>query len=217
MRIVHPSSLHGYPLITLPTCRGYGSTSGGEHGTDVGGRGQPRQSALAGSVPNTTLPSSHYLASSAFLAFAASSNASSYLSSYLTSYLTSYPSSYLSSYDSFGTYIRSVTYFDGTTTTLPSAFGTHPPGQGAEGQPHGAQHYPGLPEFIFVRVPSPPFVPSCWECSHHVRVPPPAPAVVSFQADHLGGCVVHFYSSFYDAAHQWWLANEATIVKTLKA
>jgi hypothetical protein len=36
------------------------------------------------------------------------------------------------------------------------------------------------------------------------------------QMDNLGACVVHFYNSFYDAAHYWWTENEQSIVKALK-
>lgn len=189
----NPSQASTADESTLPS--GQPSVLAGYHAGST--TGTPRQSALAGSTANTRLPSSHYLASSAFLSFLASSTTSSYSGSYsgsyFSSYLSSYGSSYLSSYNSFGSYLTSVVYFDGTTTTLPPEFGRAgsdvgyvPGGQQAAGQHQGApQHQPDLPEFIF--------------------------------ADHLGGCVVHFYSSFYDAAHRWWEANEATIVKVLKA
>lgn len=163
---------------------GVGSGSelrGGAAGT---GYRQPGQSVLSGSTANAGLPSSQFIATSAFLAF--SSQLSSYgISSSLSSYLTSYPSSYLSSYSSYGVVsTRSVTYFDGNSTSLDSFNKAHNAARERSGADSGQHGHPALPEFVAL--------------------------------DNLGGCVVHFYNSFYDAAHSWWTDNEPSIVKALK-
>jgi len=191
-----------------PSQAGHGSAGGGSHADYAGlaagsgarygsgGEAHPRpagNSVLSGSTANAGLPSSQFLATSAFLAFASASSSfgvSSFGSSYLSSYLTSYPSSYLSSYSSYGQTSGTLTYFGSTTTDLhqrnragqAGAAGFAPGTDG--GQTGGSQAYPDLPEHIAM--------------------------------DNLGGCVVHFYNSFYDAAHYWWTENEHSIVKALK-
>jgi len=173
---------------------GHGTGSGAGYGT-AGGEAQTRQagaSVLSGSTAYAGLPSSQFLATSAFLAFASASPSygSSYLGSYPSSYLTSYPSSYWSSYSSYGVATGgTITYFGSTTTDLhqrnaagqAGAAGFAP---GTEGGQEGRHAYPDLPEHIAM--------------------------------DNLGACVVHFYNSFYDAAHYWWTENEHSIIKALK-
>jgi hypothetical protein len=150
--------------------------------------GQNHQGVVPGTLAATStggLPSSQFLATSAFLAFQASSYPSSYLASYPSSYLTSYLTSY-SSYGLFGT----VTYFDATNSSIDdigsaqtrAGFGHN--AQTGTNVATGPNQQPVLPELISM--------------------------------DNLGGCVVHFYNTLYDVAHNWWLSNESTITKTLK-
>jgi len=142
-------------------CSGHGTGSGTGYGT-TGGEAQQRQagaSVLSGSTAYAGLPSSQFLATSAFLAFASASSSygSSYLGSYPSSYLTSYPSSYWSSYSSYGVATGgTITYFGSTTTNLhqrnaagqAGAAGFAP---GTEGGQEGRHAYPDLPEHIAVR------------------------------------------------------------------
>jgi hypothetical protein len=167
---------------------GHGAGGGVGYGGAAATR-QPGVSELSGSTANAGLPSSQFLATSAFLAFASASSSygSSHLSSYLTSYLTSYPSSYWSSYSSYGVVSGgTITYFGASTATSAEldAGQSGAPGFAPGVAGHEGRHYPDLPEHIAM--------------------------------DNLGGCVVHFYNSFYDAAHYWWTENEPFIVKALK-
>lgn len=207
------------------TRSGHGTGSGATGYGTTGGEAQRQAGAsvLSGSTAYAGLPSSQFLATSAFLAFASASSSygSSYLGSYPSSYLTSYPSSYWSSYSSYGVATGgTITYFGSTTTDLhqrnaagqAGAAGFAP---GTEGGQEGRHAYPDLPEHIAVR-PYHTLPPQLYETEEEERRRADVLAALVVQMDNLGACVVHFYNSFYDAAHYWWTENEQSIVKALK-